>query len=236
MSRVGRAPVFFDKPVTVTISPMNDVTVKGQKHTMVVKVRPELQVKVEEGNKIVVSTKNNMPTTRAYHGLFRALIQNAVTGVTKGWTRELELNGVGYRAAVSGKKLEQRTHIQPLGQPLQGVLVARQSLAVDEDVEAGILAFHHNVKACRHRYESMGELARIRAGIPDRFTIRQEGCFHPSNLLVAATSKVALSSGNTFPIRNVSIRITEVSSTVTSLLPIGDLHPPEINDSINVRL
>jgi large subunit ribosomal protein L6 len=49
---------------------------------------------------------NNEPRTRGFHGLYRALIQNAVTGVTKGWTRELELNGVGYRAAVSGKKLE----------------------------------------------------------------------------------------------------------------------------------
>ena len=73
---------------------------------MNVKVRPEIQVKVEEGNKIVLSTKSNLPTARAYHGLFRALIQNAVTGVSKGWSRELELNGVGYRAAVSGKKLE----------------------------------------------------------------------------------------------------------------------------------
>src|SRR6201999_2257654 len=105
MSRVGRSPVFFDKPVTVTVSPSNEVVVKGQKHTMNVKVRPEVIVKIEEG-KIVLAAKDKAPTTRAYHGLFRALIQNAVTGVTKGWTRELELNGVGYRAAVSGKKLE----------------------------------------------------------------------------------------------------------------------------------
>lgn len=105
MSRVGRSPVFFDKPVTVTVSPANEVVVKGQKHTMNVRVRPEVSVKVEEG-KVLLTAKNQAPTTRAYHGLFRALIQNAVTGVTKGWTRELELNGVGYRAAVSGKKLE----------------------------------------------------------------------------------------------------------------------------------
>ncbi len=53
-----------------------------------------------------MTTKGDAPTTKGFHGLYRALIQNAVTGVTKGWTRELELNGVGYRAAVSGKKLE----------------------------------------------------------------------------------------------------------------------------------
>jgi large subunit ribosomal protein L6 len=105
MSRVGRSPVFFDKPVTVTVSPSNEVVVKGQKNTMNVKVRPEVTVKVEEG-KILLTAKDKAPTTRAYHGLFRALIQNAVTGVSKGWTRELELNGVGYRASVSGKKLE----------------------------------------------------------------------------------------------------------------------------------
>jgi len=105
MSRVGRSPVFFDKPVTVTVSPTNEVVVKGQKHTMNVRVRPEVLVKIEEG-KVLLTAKNKAPTTRAYHGLFRALIQNAVTGVSKGWTRELELNGVGYRAAVAGKKLE----------------------------------------------------------------------------------------------------------------------------------
>lgn len=106
MSRVGRAPIFFDKPVQITVNGQNnEVVVKGQKHTMNVRVRPEIQVKIEEG-KILLSTKSTQPTARAYHGLFRALIQNAVTGVTKGWTRELELNGVGYRASVSGKKLE----------------------------------------------------------------------------------------------------------------------------------
>jgi large subunit ribosomal protein L6 len=105
MSRVGRSPIFFDKPVTVTVSPTNEVVVKGQKNTMNVRVRPEVLVTIEEG-KIVLAAKNKAPTTRAYHGLFRALIQNAVTGVTKGWTRELELNGVGYRASVAGKKLE----------------------------------------------------------------------------------------------------------------------------------
>jgi large subunit ribosomal protein L6 len=105
MSRVGRSPIFFEKPVSVSVGANNEVVVKGAKNTMNVKVRPEVQVKVEDGQ-IVLTVKSTAPTTRAYHGLFRALIQNAVTGVTKGWTRELDLNGVGYRANVSGKKLE----------------------------------------------------------------------------------------------------------------------------------
>ncbi len=105
MSRVGRAPVYFDKPVQVTVSPDNTVVVKGAKSTMSVKLRPAVIAKVEDG-KIVLTRANEDSDTRAYHGLSRALLQNAVTGVSKGWTKDLELNGVGYRANVNGKKLE----------------------------------------------------------------------------------------------------------------------------------
>jgi large subunit ribosomal protein L6 len=105
MSRVGRSPVFFDKTLQITITPANEVVVKGAKHSMTVRMRPEIVAKIEDG-KVVLSKTNEAPETRAYHGLYRALIQNAVTGVSKGWSKTLELNGVGYRAAVSGKKLE----------------------------------------------------------------------------------------------------------------------------------
>jgi large subunit ribosomal protein L6 len=105
MSRIGRAPVFFDKAVQISVTPANDVVVKGAKHSMTIRMRPEIKAKIEDG-KVILTRSGDAPTTSAYHGLYRALIQNAVTGVSKGWTRELELNGVGYRAAVSGKKLE----------------------------------------------------------------------------------------------------------------------------------
>jgi large subunit ribosomal protein L6 len=105
MSRIGRAPVFFEKTVQISVSPSKEMTIKGAKHTMVIRMRPEISAKIEDG-KIILTPINSEPTTRGYHGLTRALIQNAVTGVTKGWTKELELNGVGYRASVSGKKLE----------------------------------------------------------------------------------------------------------------------------------
>ncbi len=105
MSRVGRSPVFFDKTVQIAVTPRNEVTVKGPKHSLNVKVRPEIQVTVGEG-RVNLTVAQDSPNSRAYHGLYRALIQNAVTGVSKGWKRELDLNGVGYRAAVSGKKLE----------------------------------------------------------------------------------------------------------------------------------
>ena len=105
MSRVGRSPVFFDKAVQVTVTPANEVVVKGAKHSMTVKMRPEIKAKIEDG-KIILTKINEETQTGAYHGLYRALVQNAVTGVSKGWSRELELNGVGYRATVTGKKLE----------------------------------------------------------------------------------------------------------------------------------
>ncbi len=105
MSRIGRAPVYFDKAIQVNVTAANEVVVKGAKHSMTVRMRPEIKAKIEDG-KIILTKTNEATTTGAFHGLYRALIQNAVTGVTKGWTRELDLNGVGYRAAVSGKKLE----------------------------------------------------------------------------------------------------------------------------------
>jgi len=105
MSRVGRSPVYFDKAVQITVTPNNEVVVKGAKTSLTVKMRPEITAKVQDGL-IQLSRANEETATVAYHGLYRALIQNAVTGVSKGWSRSLELNGVGYRANVQGKKLE----------------------------------------------------------------------------------------------------------------------------------
>lgn len=105
MSRVGKAPVYFGKDVQVSVTPANEVVIKGGKASQTVKMRPQVKAKVEDG-KIVLTRASEDSEVRAFHGLYRALIQNAVTGVTKGWTKELELNGVGYRASVSGKKLE----------------------------------------------------------------------------------------------------------------------------------
>jgi len=105
MSRIGRSPVFFDKGVQVSVTPQNEVVVKGAKHSLTIKMRPEIKAKIEDG-KVMLSRSGETPEVMAYHGLYRALVQNAVTGVSKGWSRDLELNGVGYRAAVAGKKLE----------------------------------------------------------------------------------------------------------------------------------
>jgi len=105
MSRIGKAPVVVSSGIQVTITPKNEVVLKGSKFSQTVKMRPEVQAKFENGQ-IILSRKDDSPAIRALHGLYRALIQNAVTGVTTGFSRSLDLVGVGYRAAVSGKKLE----------------------------------------------------------------------------------------------------------------------------------
>lgn len=105
MSRVGKAPVYFDDKVQVTITPANEVVVKGAKTALTVKMRPQVSAKLD-GKSVVLTRGDETKVTRSLHGLYRALIQNAVTGVSKGFTKTLELHGVGYRANVSGKKLE----------------------------------------------------------------------------------------------------------------------------------
>ncbi len=105
MSRVGKAPIIFDDKIQVAVSTDNVVSVKGAKSSLSIPVRPLIGVNIE-GKKIVLTRKAETKETRALHGLYRALIQNAVTGLSKGFTRSLELHGVGYRANVAGKKLE----------------------------------------------------------------------------------------------------------------------------------
>ena len=105
MSRIGKAPISFDDKVQVSVTPANEVLVKGGKSSLSLKMKPEITAKVE-GKKIVLLRSGDTKEVRSLHGLYRALIQNAVTGVSKGFTKALELHGVGYRASVSGKKLE----------------------------------------------------------------------------------------------------------------------------------
>jgi large subunit ribosomal protein L6 len=105
MSRIGKNPVAFESGVQVTVTPANEVVIKGAKVSQSVKMRPEVKAKVE-GNKVVLTRKDDSQSSRALHGLYRALVQNAVIGVTQGFSKTLLLNGVGYRAAVKGKVLE----------------------------------------------------------------------------------------------------------------------------------
>ena len=103
MSRIGRAPVEVPGGVNTEISPRT-VKVTGPKGELTVPVGRGVEVKQDDGN-LVVERVSDSPEHRAMHGLTRSLIQNAVTGVTDGFTRTLNIAGVGYRAALQGRDI-----------------------------------------------------------------------------------------------------------------------------------
>ena len=103
MSRIGRLPITVPAGVTVTVSEDNLVTVKGPKGTLTQQVNAELTVK-QEGNVLTVERPNDKKQNRAFHGLYRTLINNMVVGVTDGFAKTLEMVGTGYRAAAEGGK------------------------------------------------------------------------------------------------------------------------------------
>jgi len=103
MSRIGRKPIAIPAGVTVTVDG-NNVTVTGPKGTLNSTVNPLMKVEVE-GATVVVSRPDDEAKSRSLHGLTRTLIANMVEGVTNGFTKELEVLGVGYRVAKQGKDL-----------------------------------------------------------------------------------------------------------------------------------
>ena len=104
MSRIGRLPVVVPAGVTVEVKENNYVVVKGSKGTLERNLPVEMDIKVEDGH-VVVTRPNDLKKMKALHGLTRTLIHNMVVGVSEGYTKELEVNGVGYRAQKQGKKL-----------------------------------------------------------------------------------------------------------------------------------
>ena len=104
MSRIGRKPVVIPAGVTVELLDDNTLQVKGEKGTLVEKFNSKIGISVEAGQ-VVVSRDSDEKEYRSLHGLTRSLIQNMIDGVTKGYVKELEINGVGYRAALQGKTL-----------------------------------------------------------------------------------------------------------------------------------
>ena len=104
MSRIGRLPVVVPAGVTVEVKENNYVVVKGSKGTLERNLPVEMDIKVEDGH-VVVTRPNDLKKMKALHGLTRTLIHNMVVGVSEGYEKVLEVNGVGYRAAKQGKKL-----------------------------------------------------------------------------------------------------------------------------------
>lgn len=104
VSRIGKLPVVVPAGVTITVGDEN-ITVAGPKGTLTVASQPNTNVKVED-NQIIVTRKDDEPKSRAWHGLQRTLLSNAVTGVTKGFEKKLEINGVGFRLSGGGQQIE----------------------------------------------------------------------------------------------------------------------------------
>ena len=104
MSRIGRMPIAIPAGVTVEVAENNKVTVEGPKGTLERVLPAEMEIKVE-GAEIVVSRPNDLKKMKSLHGLTRTLVNNMVVGVTNGYEKKLEVNGVGYKAAKAGNKL-----------------------------------------------------------------------------------------------------------------------------------
>ena len=104
MSRIGRMPIAIPAGVTVDIAENNQVTVKGPKGTLE-RVLPAEMTITKEGEEVKVTRPNDLKKMKSLHGLTRTLINNMIIGVTEGYEKRLEVNGVGYRAAKQGKKL-----------------------------------------------------------------------------------------------------------------------------------
>ena len=104
MSRIGRLPVAIPAGVTVDIQENNHVVVKGPKGTLERTLPSEMTIKLEDGH-VVVTRPNDLKKMKALHGLTRTLIHNMVVGVTEGFEKKLEVNGVGYRVQKQGNNL-----------------------------------------------------------------------------------------------------------------------------------
>jgi large subunit ribosomal protein L6 len=104
MSRIGKLPIALPSGVTITVD-ADEITVSGGKGTLQQFTLPGITVK-HEGDQIIVTRINDEPVNRAKHGLMRSLVNNMVVGVSQGFSRKLEINGVGYRAAMQGTDIK----------------------------------------------------------------------------------------------------------------------------------
>ncbi|MCL2627759.1 MAG: 50S ribosomal protein L6 [Oscillospiraceae bacterium] len=125
MSRIGRAPIEIPPGVEVKITQANFVTVKGPKGTLEQQVSPDMDIAVE-GTTVSVTRPTDTPKHRSMHGLSRTLISNMITGVTDGFKKELDINGVGYRATMEGNKL-----VMNLGYSHQVIIDSIDGISID---------------------------------------------------------------------------------------------------------
>lgn len=125
MSRIGRMPITLPANVEVNVADGNLVTVKGPKGTLTQKLSDKITI-TQEGNVINVSRSNDAKESRALHGLTRTLLNNMVVGVTEGFKKELDVNGVGFRVAMDGKKL-----VMNIGYSHQVIVEQPEGITID---------------------------------------------------------------------------------------------------------
>lgn len=125
MSRIGRMPIAIPAGVTVDIAENNQVTVKGPKGTLE-RVLPAEMTITKEGEEVKVTRPNDLKKMKSLHGLTRTLINNMIIGVTEGYEKRLEVNGVGYRAAKQGKDL-----VMNLGYSHQVIMSEGNGITID---------------------------------------------------------------------------------------------------------
>ena len=125
MSRIGRAPISVPAGVEVTLGEGNRITVKGPKGTLERTLVPQMKIELNDGT-IQVTRPDDEKQNRSYHGLTRSLVNNMVVGVTQGFEKKLEINGVGYRAAKEGNNL-----VMNLGYSHQVIVSETEDIQID---------------------------------------------------------------------------------------------------------
>lgn len=125
MSRIGRKEIVIPAGVTFDITENNEITVKGPKGTLFMTAHPEMTIKLENGI-VTVSRPSDAKKHRSLHGLTRTLVANMVDGVTTGFTKTLEINGVGYRAQKQGTNL-----VMNLGYSHQVIVSENEDIKID---------------------------------------------------------------------------------------------------------
>lgn len=154
MSRIGKMPIAVPAKVEISVASDNTVTVKGPKGTLSQKVDPDIKVSLEEGN-VVVERPTDQKRHRALHGLYRALLNNMVTGVSQGFVKEMEIVGVGYRVENQGNLV---TFMLGYSHPV--IFAVPQEVKVTTGMEKGQPPF---IKLECHDKELLGQVcAKIR--------------------------------------------------------------------------
>lgn len=151
MSRIGKMPITIPKGVDVKIEDGNTVTIKGPKGVMTETFSTDMTIKIEDGQ-IVIERPSDLKRHKAFHGLTRSLLNNMVIGVSEGFKKELEINGVGYRAALQGKTL-----VLSLGYSHPVEMIPPEGITVELPAQTKIIVSGYNKQA-------VGEFAaKIRA-------------------------------------------------------------------------